>query len=288
MSDPKTKLTYGQQIPWGNGYATVIRHNRLTNKVWIEFNGSQIQVDYNDIFGLNTKKQECLDYYDKRIAESNTTYEKYKIKIKLAKQQKQDCTDKQNWFQDLMNKILRKNKLETRIKYLKDTWNIVMTQDELNWLYSRKSVVKTHLANIIVNRRLANNNLEAMDKYLEGCKAGDTRFTGEEAINAIVSAGGIPVWAHPLGGEGEVHISEEEFYKRFEVMKKIGIQGLECHYSRYNKKEAEFLVKVAKENNLYITGGSDYHGSNKDIPLGKLNVENDFVDAENLTIFSAI
>lgn len=197
-----------------------------------------------------------------------------------------NCDYKNQTLLDLIEKgkVLRKNKLETRIKYLKDTWNIIMTQEELNWLYSRKSVVKTHLANIIVNRGLANNNLEAMDKYLEGCKAGDTRFTGEEGVNAIMSSGGIPVWAHPLGGEGEVHISEDEFYKRFEVMKSIGIKGLECHYSRYNKEEAEFLVKVAKENGLFVTGGSDYHGSNKDIPLGKLNVEGRFIDAEELSI----
>ena len=201
-----------------------------------------------------------------------------------------NCDYKNKTLLDLIEKgkVLRKNKLETRIKYLKDTWNIVMTQKELDWLYARKSVVKTHLANIIVNRGLAKNNLEAMDKYLEGCKAGDTRFTGIEAINAIISAGGKPVWAHPLGGEGEAHISEEEFYKRFEVMKSIGIQGLECHYSRYDKKEAEFLVKVAKENGLFITGGSDYHGSNKDIPIGKLNVENSFVDAKDLDILNTL
>lgn len=197
-----------------------------------------------------------------------------------------NCDCKNKTLLDLIEKgkVLRKNKLDTRIEYLKNTWNIVMTQEELDWLYARKSVVKTHLANIIVNRGLAKNNLEAMDKYLEGCKAGDTRFSGEEAVNAILNSGGIPVWAHPLGGEGEEHISEDEFYKRFEVMKKIGIQGLECHYSRYNKNEAEFLVKVAKENGLFITGGSDYHGTNKDIPLAKLNVENDFVDAEELNI----
>ena len=71
-------------------------------------------------------------------------------------------------------------------------------------------------------------------------------------------------------------------------MKSIGIQGLECHYSRYNKEEAKFLVKVAKHNELFITGGSDYHGSNKDIPIGKLNVENTFVDAKELDILNAI
>ena len=185
-------------------------------------------------------------------------------------------------------KDLRKKKLETRIKYLKDTWNIELTEDELKWLYSRKSVVKTHIANILVNRGLAHDNVSAMKKYLDGCKSGDTRFTGEEAINAIIEAGGIPIWAHPLGGEGEEHITPEEFYKKFETMKSLGIRGLECHYSRYTDDEASFLLDVCRQNNLFITGGSDYHGTNKDIPLGKLNVEARFIDASSLTILNKL
>lgn len=185
-------------------------------------------------------------------------------------------------------KLLRKQKLETRINYLKDTWNIELSKEELSWLYSRKSVVKTHIANVLVNRGLASNNLEAMAKYLDGCKAGDNRFTGEESVKAILNAGGIPVWAHPLGGEGEEHISREEFYKKLDVMLSYGIKGLECYYSRYDKDEVSFLVDVAKTKKLLISGGSDYHGSNKDIPLGKLNVENVNIAKEKLTILNEI
>lgn len=185
-------------------------------------------------------------------------------------------------------KKLRRIKLESRIKYLKEKWDIELTQEELDWLYSRKSVVKTHIANILVNRGLASDNVSAMKKFLDGCKSGDTKFTGKEAVNAIVSSGGIPVWAHPLGGEGEVHISEKEFFKQFEIMKRIGIKGLECHYSRYSQEEAEFLANVANENNLFITGGSDYHGTNKNIPLGKLNIENKPIHYKKLSILNMI
>lgn len=185
-------------------------------------------------------------------------------------------------------KILRRQKLDTRIKYLKDVWNIELTQNELDWLYSRNSVVKTHLANILVNRGLAESNVPAMKKYLDDCKTGNTRFDGQEAINAIKSAGGIVVWAHPLGGEGEEHISESLLLERLEKMKSYGIDGIECHYSRYNETEVKFLVKTAKEHNLYISGGSDYHGTNKNIPLGRLNTLDIEIGAENLTILNKI
>ena len=179
-------------------------------------------------------------------------------------------------------KILRRKKLETRIHYLKDTWNFEFTKEELDWLYSRKSVVKTHLANILVKRGLAENNIAAMEKYLNRCKTGNTRFDGKEAIKTIQQAGGIAVWAHPLGGEGEKHLDFDAFIPKLEKMLKYNIQGLECYYSRYNKEEIKFLTDCAKKYNLYTTGGSDYHGTNKNIPLTKLNTDNTPVELEVL------
>lgn len=182
-------------------------------------------------------------------------------------------------------KILRRQKLETRIKYLKDVHGIELTKEELDWLYSRRSVVKTHLANILVKRGLAKSNIPAMKKYLDDCKTGNTKFDGIEAINVIKKSGGIPVWAHPLGGEGEEHISQDLLQKQLIKMKEYGIEGMECYYSRYSDEEIEFLVKTATENGLYITGGSDYHGTNKNIPLGRLNNKDIKIDAKNFTIF---
>lgn len=186
-------------------------------------------------------------------------------------------------------KELRRIKLEKRISYLKEVYNIVLTEDEKAWLYSRKSVVKTHLARILVNRRLAGTNLEAMQKYLDGCKTGSTKFDGHKAVNVLKRANGIVIWAHPLGGEGETHLTEEEFIPRLEIMIKAGIQGLECYYSRYNNEEINILLKHARINNLLITGGSDYHGNNKvGITLGKLNVNNEYISADKLTVLNLI
>ena len=198
-----------------------------------------------------------------------------------------DINPKNEELNDLINlgKQLRKQKLETRIEYLKNKYGIEFTKEELDWLYSRRSVVKTHIANLLVKRGLASNNVEAMKNYIDACKTGNTRFDGIKAISAIKSAGGIPVWAHPLGGEGEKHISKDEFLPKLNIMISCGIKGLECYYSRYNQEEIEFLVDCAAENNLMISGGSDYHGENKQgIPIGKLNTENTLVDSSKLTI----
>lgn len=181
-------------------------------------------------------------------------------------------------------KILRKKKLDIRINYLKDVHNIELTQKEKDWLHARTSVVKTHIAKLLVQRGLASDNVSAMKKYLDDCKTGKTKFEIAEAIDAIKSAGGIPVWAHPLGGEGEEHDSEEEFLPKLETMKNYGIEGLECYYSRYNDEESEFLVQCAKNNNLLISGGSDYHGTNKNIPIGRLNSSDKYIDSSKVSV----
>ena len=69
-------------------------------------------------------------------------------------------------------------------------------------------------------------------------------------------------------------------------MLEAGIEGIECYYSRYNADEIKFLVDCAKKNNLLISGGSDYHGLNKNIPLLKLNELNIPVDAKFLTVLN--
>ena len=68
-----------------------------------------------------------------------------------------------------------------------------------------------------------------------------------------------------------------------------GIKGIECYYSRYSLKESEFLVNCANANNLLISGGSDYHGQNKNnIKIGQLNSENHKIDTKSLTILQTI
>jgi len=201
-----------------------------------------------------------------------------------------NCDYKNKVLLDLIEKgkKLRRQKLETRIEFLKRVWNIDLTKEEKEWLYSRQSVVKTHIANILVNRGLSDDNVEAMEKFLKGCKTGQTRFFIEEAINAIISSGGIPVWAHPLGGEGEKHDTKEVFIPKLEKMLEFGIKGIECYYSRYNENETSFLKQCADKYGLLISGGSDYHGTNKvGISLAQLNTDNTLIDSNCLSILTA-
>lgn len=165
---------------------------------------------------------------------------------------------------------LRQEKLENRIVHLREKFGIRLTVEEEQWLRSLKSPGKPHLGRLLVKRGLADELSAAIKTYLSGVPGRD-RIDSKTAIDAILAAGGIPVWAHPLGGEGEKRLSRAEFEHRLAVLMAEGIRGLECCYSRYGMDESELLLRCARERGLIATGGSDYHGSNKKgIKLGQL------------------
>ena len=45
-----------------------------------------------------------------------------------------------------------------------------------------------------------------------------------------------------------------------------GIEGFEAIYSSHSDSDEQLVRSFAKKHHLLITGGSDYHGSNKPIP----------------------
>ena len=184
---------------------------------------------------------------------------------------------------------LRREKLLSRLRYLEETLSITFTEAEKTWLHSLKSPGKPHFGKLLVDRGIAGTITEAIQKYINPHKPRRDRIEAGTAISAILQAGSIPVWAHPLGGEGEKRLSVEEFQVQLSVLMDAGIQGLECFYSRYSHADVEFLTARAQSHNLLISGGSDYHGANKqDLPLGRLCADGIPFPAENLTILKKI
>ncbi len=85
-------------------------------------------------------------------------------------------------------------------------------------------------------------------------------------IDLIKKAGGIPVLAHPL----LYKMSVTELHKLLDELKGYGLKGIEALYSRNHGTDEAFVKKLAQQFDLFITGGSDFHGTNKpDIELGR-------------------
>lgn len=178
----------------------------------------------------------------------------------------------------------RREKLEMRLNGLKERFGIEFSEKDLTDFRAMESVGKPHIARVMIRMGIASDKDEAIQKYLNPIKTLNTRLDAETVIKAINASGGISVWAHPLGGEGEKHLTEDAFKTELSHMIDYGIQGLECWYSRFNESEIQLLLDIAKENDLLISGGSDYHGKNKNVVLGTLNNYGRAVDRSELMI----
>ena len=168
---------------------------------------------------------------------------------------------------------LRLAKMALRIEALARDHGIVLTEGELQWVMGHESPGKPHLGQVLKDRGLAPTLDRAIQGYLRDVPGRD-RIDAKTAVEAITAAGGFPVWAHPLGGEGEKRLTPERFSRLLQVLLGYGIRGMECWYSRYSLADVDFLLEQADRHGLTVTGGSDYHGTHKqDLPLGRLNTD---------------
>ena len=84
-----------------------------------------------------------------------------------------------------------------------------------------------------------------------GCPAyiPSTKVDTQQAIDMIHKAGGVAVLAHP---------TLLRTCKPIDIIK-MGIDGIEAVYPRNKENEEEEFRKLAKEHNLFVTAGSDFH-----------------------------
>lgn len=90
------------------------------------------------------------------------------------------------------------------------------------------------------------------------------QITPKEAAQIIRKAGGIVVLAHPVAYMHEDNLTEEDILKIVEDIKPDGIEANYIYVDRNNQMfdETKKWNEFAKENNLFVTIGSDFH--NKD------------------------
>ena len=118
------------------------------------------------------------------------------------------------------------------------------------------------IADIIVRKGYARDTYEAYNKYLiEGapCYLKRKRPTVDECVKLIIDCGGHPVLAHPFTA---LHLCCD-INDYLLQMKRKGIVGVEIINFRHYKKAHVEAIKAAKDADLYLTWGSDFHSPDK-------------------------
>ncbi|MCK5068940.1 MAG: PHP domain-containing protein, partial [Desulfocapsa sp.] len=133
------------------------------------------------------------------------------------------------------------------------------TVEELKKISGYGQTGRPHIAKLLMKHGKVRSVHQAFDEYLKkDGKAYVARFaySAEEAINLIVAAGGIAVLAHPI----QVDKTLTSLSTLLPVLKSYGLAGIETYYPTQKKKMRKRIRKFAEENDLLLTGGSDYHG----------------------------
>ena len=173
--------------------------------------------------------------------------------------------------------LYRRNKMQARLDHLKSEFGIEFSKDDVENVRNMQSGGKPHLANLLVKYGHAGSVNEAFHRFLNKLHTGAEYVRPEEAIEGILSAGGIPVLAHPSFGSGNELVFGENMNRRLKRLTGFGLQGVEAFYSGFTPEIQQEMLDFAGQYELYISAGSDYHGLNKTVKL----LENHLGDPNN-------
>ena len=162
----------------------------------------------------------------------------------------------------------RMKKVLSRLAYLKEQFGFDFPQEEINRLFALDNPGKPHIGNLMVKYGYAKSKDSAIRDYIDQIRFRSEYVRPETAIRGILEAGGIPVLAHPTYGSGRDRIVGDEMDRRLARLVKEGLLGVEVYYSSFGEEIREELLAFARKYHLYVTAGSDYHGTNKTVALG--------------------
>jgi hypothetical protein len=131
------------------------------------------------------------------------------------------------------------------------------------------SIGRPHIAQAILEQGYVVSSKEAFLKYIgRGGPAYVKRetMTPVQAVRLVVKVGGLPVLAHPAS---ITHLEE-----LISQLQRVGLVGIEAYYDGYTPKIVEYLTSLARKYRLIASGGSDFHGidRNSETPIGGANV----------------
>jgi predicted metal-dependent phosphoesterase TrpH len=84
------------------------------------------------------------------------------------------------------------------------------------------------------------------------------------AIEMVRAAGGVTVFAHPLARKRGRVVEPSVLVE----LSAVGLTGVEVDHPDHAREDRDLLRALAADTGLVPTGSSDYHGTNKTIPIG--------------------
>lgn len=117
---------------------------------------------------------------------------------------------------------------------------------------------RPHIAAVLVKKGYVSSVAEAFDAFLGSCApyyVPQNKITVARAAALIQEAGGRAVLAHPG------LISGSSLTRLMPQLKEMGFWGVEAYHPAHTDGQCIEFVSLARQQGLYVTAGSDFHGS---------------------------
>ena len=179
---------------------------------------------------------------------------------------------------------LRKNKIERNYSIIDnlEEFEIYIDKKDLDSLET-KVPGRPHIAELMVKKNYVSNISEAFSKYLGNGKIDgidNHQLSIKEIINLAKQSKSLVFLAHPhtlmsnkLYSKSDNWI-DNKFHNYIQTLKDMDIDGIEVYYPGYSHNTINTLLEVCENQNLLVSGGSDFHGSRKPNNLLGIGYEN--------------
>ncbi|MDR4499712.1 MAG: transcription antitermination factor NusB [Candidatus Scalindua sp.] len=132
---------------------------------------------------------------------------------------------------------------------------------------------RAHVADVLCRKGYCSNMQESFNTYLADngpAHVPKVVLSLENAIELVISSGGVPVFSHPGATKRDDLIPK---------MIQYGLQGIEAYYPSHQPDTVKRYIRLAKKYDLVITGGSDFHGERKpEVTLGCITIDDRLVE----------
>jgi predicted metal-dependent phosphoesterase TrpH len=136
------------------------------------------------------------------------------------------------------------------------------------------AVGRPHIARALVGAGVVASVDEAFERLLHSASPYYVPKADLEVLTAVRmvrAAGGVPVFAHPLARRRGRVVPDEVIAE----MAAAGLAGLEADHPDHEPADRAHLRALAGDLGLFVTGSSDYHGTNKVVTLGQESTAQD-------------
>lgn len=131
--------------------------------------------------------------------------------------------------------------------------------------FARDTIGRPHIARALIERKYADSVEDAFQRYLVPCNVPKSYWPMAEAIAEIHRIGGVAVLAHPTSITKDL----EMLGAVIAALQGLGLDGVEVYNNMGWPLEIEFLRRIAGERGLLVTAGSDFHGIEQGLEIGK-------------------